>query len=131
MTSVIPNIQQGLRLVAGDFLSTKVLWRKLLSNAVVEPRLYAPWVSVTGVLTNETRRQEYDPERGRYQTIITRSFRTADNAYKLSNGDQIKLADQTVYGVASIDSSGPGSIRYGLEQVAGSIVAGGDRGAPV
>ena len=131
MTSVIPTIQQGLRLVAGDFLSTTVQWRKLLSNAVTEPRLFAPWINVTGVLTGGTLRQEYDAERGRYETVEALSFRTADNAPKLRQGDQIRLADQRVYGVISVDSSGPGSIRYGLERIVGSIVAGGDRGAPV
>lgn len=131
MTSVIPQIQQALRMVVGDFLSTKAQYHSMLSNAVTEPREYGPWLAITGVLAGGTARQDYDQQRGRYQTVSLISYRVRDSGPKLKQGDQVKLADGIIWNVVGIDSSGPGSIRYSLERVAGSIVAGGDRGAAV
>ena len=131
MTSVIPFIQTALRMVAGDILSTAARYRILLTGSVAEPRLYNNWQAISGVLTQETERQEYNPDRGRYETVKITQFRTADNVAKLEKGSQIMLPSGTMYAVIAIDSSGPGSIHYGLERIEGSIVAGGDRGAPV
>jgi len=135
MTSVIPSIQAGLRIVAGDILSTPALYRSLLSNAVKEQREYGSWTPIAGLLSQTTMRQDYNEGRRRYETTWLRSFRTADTSPRLKPGDQLMFdagtAAEEVWGLAMIESSGPGTIRYGLERIAGSIVAGGDRGAKV
>jgi hypothetical protein len=126
MTSVIGTIQANSRTVVGDILSTAVETRRITSAPGVDTRTWGAWTPQAGTLLSNRNERIYDEARAEYRQAQRLTIRFPDTVV-LSHGDQLRLADGTVWGFTMEDAGGPGSVRYVFEIELGLIASGGDR----
>lgn len=130
MASYAGIIQANCQRVVTDLLAVAVQYCTLTSAPGVEPRTWSGWTPTTGVLSAQTIAQEFDEARGEWVRRYRASIRTSD-AVALKQGDQVQLADGTIWAVdAKLSGAiGYGSFKYGLVRDIGTLATGGDRKA--
>jgi len=127
---IIANSRNVLR--GDDGLGTKTWeYRTLTSKVTDNPRIYSEWMPLDGALPVRGRSdQAYDQERSIWNRITAGFLRCPDDIPDplLTQGDQLREDETTIWAVLGISSSGPGTVLYAYgreDALLGDAVRGG------
>lgn len=114
--SIVASIRDSIRAVLGpDMLSEAWEYAARTSASGADPATYGSWTAINALFTGENIVDQIDDARDEVIKVTTGSLRTADSATRLKMGDLVRK-DSVTWVVASVLSSGPGTIRYQIER---------------
>jgi hypothetical protein len=114
--SILDGIREGIRdILAADMLTDSWEYAQRTSASGADPATYGAWTAINALFTGENIVDQIDDARDEVIKVTTASLRTSDSATRLKMGDLVRK-DNATWVVASVLSSGPGTIRYQIER---------------
>ena len=115
------HIAANSRKVVGQSSETSGIvlqFRRLTSDYGIEPRTYSDWEEFTALPTSGMNAEVFDVDRGGHRLAYTARIRAADDSRTplLKQGDQIVNAQDLVWAVMGVGSSGPGTVAYSVSK---------------